>query len=164
MPVPSVFSLISSTEYVGSNDLAYAIRDQYPVSPGHTLIIPKREISTWWDANESERQAILELIDMVRANLITESQPDGFNVGFNAGAAAGQTVDHLHIHVIPRYNNDMSDPRGGVRHVIPEKGNYLAPNAIAPTLTTLRIVDCSTNFSSTYRMKALTGLICSLVS
>jgi superfamily II DNA or RNA helicase/diadenosine tetraphosphate (Ap4A) HIT family hydrolase len=134
--VPSVFSLIPPTEYVASNKLAYAIRDQYPVSPGHTLIIPKREISTWWDASESERQAILQLVNVVRANLMTENQPDGFNVGFNAGEAAGQTIDHLHIHVIPRYNNDMSDPRGGVRHVIPEKGNYLAPNAIAPKLTT----------------------------
>ena len=91
--MPSVFSLIPPTDYVASNDLAYAIRDQYPVSPGHTLIIPKREISTWWDASESERQAILQLVDVVRANLMIENQPDGFNVGFNAGEVAGQTVD-----------------------------------------------------------------------
>ena len=124
MPVPSVFSLIPPTEYVASNDLAYAIRDQYPVSPGHTLIIPKREISTWWDASESERQAILQLVDVVRANLITESQPDGFNVGFNAGEAAGQTVFHFHCHVIPRYVGDMQNPRGGVRHCVEGKGDY----------------------------------------
>jgi superfamily II DNA or RNA helicase/diadenosine tetraphosphate (Ap4A) HIT family hydrolase len=134
--VPSVFSQIPSTEYEIENELAFAIRDQYPVSPGHTLIVPKREISTWWDATDDERQAILELVDLVRALLINESEPDGFNVGFNSGSAAGQTVDHLHVHVIPRYQNDMRDPRGGVRHVIPEKGNYLAPTTYVPKLIT----------------------------
>ena len=134
--MPSVFSQIPSTEYEIENELAFAIRDQYPVSPGHTLIVPKREISTWWEATDDERQAILELVDLVRALLINESEPDGFNVGFNSGSAAGQTVDHLHVHVIPRYQNDMPDPRGGVRHVIPEKGNYLAPTTYVPKLTT----------------------------
>lgn len=134
--MPSVFAQIPSSAWLASNELAFAVRDQYPVSPGHTLIVLKREIGTWWDATDSERQAILELVDVVRAILINENQPDGFNVGFNTGEAAGQTVDHLHIHVIPRYHNDMPDPRGGVRHAIPEKGNYLAPNAIAPKLTT----------------------------
>jgi len=132
----SVFTQTPSSKWVASNELAYAVHDEYPVSPGHTLIISKREIRTWWDATDSERKAILELVDEVRAILITEYQPDGFNVGFNAGEAAGQTIDHLHVHVIPRYEDDMSDPRGGVRHVIPEKGNYLAPNAVAPKLTT----------------------------
>ena len=134
--MPSVFSQIPSDGYEIENELAFAIRDQYPVSPGHTLIVPKREISTWWEATDDERQAILELVDLVRALLVNESEPDGFNVGFNSGSAAGQTVDHLHVHVIPRYQNDMPDPRGGVRHVIPEKGNYLAPTTYVPKLTT----------------------------
>lgn len=135
-PVASVFSQIPSNDYVAVNELAFAIRDRYSVSPGHTLVISKREISNWWDATDEERLAILDLVDRVRAQLINQSHPDGFNVGFNSGFAAGQTVDHLHVHVIPRYDNDMSDPRGGVRHVIPEKGNYLAPNTYVPKLTT----------------------------
>ena len=135
-PVVSVFSQIPSSDYVAVNKLAFAIRDRYQVSPGHTLVIPKRAISDWWAATVEERLAILDLVDRVREQLINESDPDGFNVGFNSGSAAGQTVDHLHVHVIPRYDNDMSDPRGGVRHVIPEKGNYLAPNTYVPKLTT----------------------------
>jgi len=134
--VATVFSQIPSRDHVAVNQLAFAIRDRYQVSPGHTLVIPKREISSWWEATNQERLAILELVDLVRAQLINESHPDGFNVGFNSGAAAGQTVDHLHVHVIPRYNNDMPDPRGGVRHVIPEKGNYLAPTTYVPKLIT----------------------------
>ena len=84
-------------------------------------------IATWWEATDGERADILALIDEVKRRLDTELQPDGYNVGFNAGTAAGQTVGHLHIHVIPRYRGDVLDPRGGVRHVIPGKGNYLQP-------------------------------------
>jgi diadenosine tetraphosphate (Ap4A) HIT family hydrolase len=122
----SVFLTIDPSEWVDSNDLAFAIRDKFPVSPGHTLVIPKRVIATWWEATREEQQAIFDLVDRVKEMLDHELSPDGYNVGFNAGAAAGQTVDHLHIHVIPRYAGDMADPRGGVRHVIPSKGNYLA--------------------------------------
>ncbi len=121
----SVFSSIDSSEWVASNDLAFAIRDAYPVSPGHTLVIPHRVVPTWWEASDDEQRAILELVDVVKGLLDDERSPAGYNVGFNAGAAAGQTVDHLHVHVIPRYPGDMDDPRGGVRHVIPERGNYL---------------------------------------
>ena len=84
-------------------------------------------IATWWEATDDERADILALVDEVKRRLDAELQPDGYNVGFNAGAAAGQTVGHLHIHVIPRYRGDVPDPRGGVRHVIPGKGNYLQP-------------------------------------
>ena len=86
-------------------------------------------IATWWEATDAERADILALVDEVKDRLDAELQPDGYNVGFNAGAAAGQTVGHLHIHVIPRYHGDVPDPRGGVRHVIPGKGNYLLPAA-----------------------------------
>ncbi len=122
----SVFSSIDSSEWVASNELAFAIRDVYPVSPGHTLVIPHRVVPTWWEASDDEQRAILELVDVVKGLLDDERSPAGYNVGFNAGAAAGQTVDHLHVHVIPRFPGDMDDPRGGVRHVIPERGNYLA--------------------------------------
>jgi superfamily II DNA or RNA helicase/HKD family nuclease len=94
-------------------------------------VVPRRVIATWWEATDDERADILALVDELKRRLDTELQPDGYNVGFNAGLAAGQTVGHLHIHVIPRYRGDVPDPRGGVRHVIPGKGNYLPP-AIQP--------------------------------
>ncbi len=111
--------------WVASNDLAFALRDGFPVSPGHTLVVPRRLVATWFEATRAEQLAILELVDAVKAQLDAALRPDGYNVGFNAGLAAGQTVMHLHVHVIPRYVGDMPDPRGGVRHVIPGKGNYL---------------------------------------
>lgn len=112
-------------DWVASNSLAFAIRDAYPVSRGHTLVVPFRLIATWFDASKEEKAAIIELMDSVRAQLDAEFHPDGYNVGVNVGEAAGQTVMHLHVHVIPRYRGDVADPRGGVRHVIPGKGNYL---------------------------------------
>ena len=90
-------------------------------------MVPRRVIATWWEATDGERADILALIDEVKRRLDAKLRPDGYNVGFNAGTAAGQTVGHLHVHVIPRYRGDMPDPRGGVRHVIPGKGNYLQP-------------------------------------
>ncbi|MGE5287554.1 MAG: DEAD/DEAH box helicase family protein [Micromonosporaceae bacterium] len=87
--------------------------------------MPRRMIASWWEATDVERADMLALVDEVKRQLDAERQPDGYNVGFNAGAAAGQTVAHLHVHVIPRYRGDIPDPRGGVRHVIPDKGNYL---------------------------------------
>ncbi len=120
----SPFTAIPEEEWVASNDHAFAIRDGYPVSPGHTLVIPKREFADWFEATAAERDAIFELVADVRERLLATHGPDGFNVGINIGAAAGQTVFHLHVHVIPRYDGDMPDPRGGVRHVIPWKGNY----------------------------------------
>lgn len=126
LPCVSVFLTIGREHWVGENELAFAIRDRYPVAPGHTLIITKRVTPTWFDATSDEQRAIFEIVDQVKTDLDAEFSPDAYNVGFNAGAAAGQTVDHLHVHVIPRYVGDMADPRGGVRHVIPHKGNYLA--------------------------------------
>jgi diadenosine tetraphosphate (Ap4A) HIT family hydrolase len=123
--VPSPFLQRPPSEWVASNALAFAIRDAFPVSPGHTLIIPRREIATWFDATRDEQLAILDLIAAVKHVLDVELAPAGYNVGFNAGAAAGQTVMHLHVHVIPRFEGDLDDPRGGVRHVIPHRGNYL---------------------------------------
>ena len=110
--------------WVAANALAFAILDGFPVSPGHTLIVPKREIPTWFDASKEEQHAMLELIDMVKQELDSEFRPDGYNVGFNAGEAAGQTVMHLHLHVIPRYRGDVADPRGGIRHIIPSRAAY----------------------------------------
>src|SRR5690606_29557175 len=97
----SVFLEIDSAERIASNELAFAIRDGFPVSPGHSLVIPRRVVAEWWDATPDEQLAILELVDRVKRRLDAELAPDGYNVGFNAGAAAGQTVPHLHVHVIP---------------------------------------------------------------
>ncbi|MCM2370618.1 DUF3427 domain-containing protein [Rhodopirellula sp. ICT_H3.1] len=123
---------MSPDDWIASNDLAFAISDGFPVAPGHSLVITRRLVSTWFDATAEEQAALMELVNVVKQKLdeTLRPQPDGYNVGFNAGSAAGQTVDHVHIHVIPRYVGDMDDPRGGVRHVIPGKGNYLkAPAA-----------------------------------
>jgi diadenosine tetraphosphate (Ap4A) HIT family hydrolase len=114
-------------DWLCSNDLAFAIFDKHPVSYGHTLITTRRIVKTWFDATELEQFAMMSLINEVKLffELRPATMPDGYNVGFNAGVAAGQTVPHAHIHVIPRYHGDMDDPRGGVRHCIPEKGNYI---------------------------------------
>jgi diadenosine tetraphosphate (Ap4A) HIT family hydrolase/HKD family nuclease len=121
----SAFLDVPESSWVASNEFAFAIRDRFPVSSGHTLIITRQVIADWFSATNAERAAILDLIDIVKQQLDDEFHPDGFNVGFNTGAAAGQTVEHLHVHVIPRFRGDMDDPRGGVRHVIPSRGNYL---------------------------------------
>ena len=122
----SPFLQLPPEAHVASNALAFAIRDGFPVSPGHTLIVPRRLVATWFEATREEQVAMLELVDVVKTQLDAELQPDGYNIGINAGAAAGQTVMHLHLHLIPRFAGDVPDPRGGVRHVIPGKGNYLA--------------------------------------
>lgn len=100
--------------------------DAYAVSPGHALLIPRRHVATWFDATSEEKLALVEAIDLAKAKIEELHQPHGYNIGINSGEAAGQTVFHLHVHVIPRYRGDVPDPRGGVRHVIPGKGNYLS--------------------------------------
>lgn len=122
----SEFDDISEGDWIDSNEDAYAIFDRYPVTEGHALIVSKREIPTWFDAGEDEQRAIMSLLGKMKAYLNEKFNPDGFNVGINNGEAAGQTVPHLHVHLIPRYEGDMDDPRGGVRHVIPDRGNYKA--------------------------------------
>ncbi|MEI8227038.1 MAG: DEAD/DEAH box helicase family protein [Planctomycetota bacterium] len=124
----SPFVEVPEAEWVCGNGLCFAIYDSYPVSPGHVLVITRRVVPTFFECTAAEQVALMELVGEVKALLDErlDPRPDGYNVGFNAGAAAGQTVPHVHVHVIPRYAGDMGDPRGGVRHVIPEKGNYLA--------------------------------------
>jgi diadenosine tetraphosphate (Ap4A) HIT family hydrolase len=110
--------------YLESN-LAYAKYDLYPVSEGHTLVITKRHISGYFETTEEERLELWQLIDRAKAELHKKFSPDAFNIGINDGEAAGQTVPHLHIHLIPRYSGDVSDPAGGVRGVIPDKQRYI---------------------------------------
>ena len=105
--------------------LLVGLWDGFPVSPGHALLVPRRHVANWFDASPEERAALTEAVEAARTAIEREHRPDGYNIGINVGAAAGQTVFHLHLHVIPRYQGDMADPRGGVRHVIPENANYL---------------------------------------
>lgn len=105
-------------------DEALVIRDAFPVSPGHTLVIPRRHIGSFFELTDAERACMVELLAQAKAALDLSFQPDGFNIGINDGAAAGQTVPHLHLHLIPRYRGDAPDPRGGVRWVLPAKAKY----------------------------------------
>ena len=100
--------------------------DGFPVSPGHALVIPRRHVATWFAATAQEKESLLKGIEIAKRVIEEQYQPDGFNIGINVGEAAGQTVPHLHVHLIPRYKGDVEDPRGGVRYVIPDKGNYLS--------------------------------------
>ena len=125
----SPFSAVLPSEWIASNRSAFAIWDAFPVAPGHALIVSRRLIADWWEATAGERTDIMELVDAVRAEIEQRHSPRGFNVGFNAGEVAGQTVEHLHVHIIPRYAGDVADPRGGIRNVIPGKGNYITDRA-----------------------------------
>ena len=104
------------------------ILDAFPVSEGHTLIVPRRHVPSYFDLNAEERGAIWSAARKARDALLDMHSPDGFNIGINDGEAAGQTVSHLHVHLIPRYRGDSRDPRGGVRWVIPEKARYWPPD------------------------------------
>ncbi len=123
----SPFLQIPNADWIASNTDAFAIFDRFPVTAGHALVVTKRVIPTWFETTVEEQWALMELVNVVKLILDERMnpKPDGYNVGFNSGDAAGQTVPHVHIHVIPRYLGDIADPRGGIRHVIPDKGNYL---------------------------------------
>jgi len=111
-------------DILAQNARAIAVFDSFPVSPGHALILLRRHVATIWDLEPDEYTDCFALVRDVRALLDSRFSPDGFNIGANCGEAAGQSVWHAHVHVIPRYKGDMPNPRGGVRHVIPRKGNY----------------------------------------
>lgn len=115
---------IKNKEFEIENALAFAIFDGYPVSKGHLLVITKRHIKDWWETTKEERIAIFDLIDEAKKIIDNEYHPDGYNIGMNLGIEAGQTIMHLHIHLIPRYKGDISNTRGGVRGIIPEKQKY----------------------------------------
>lgn len=106
------------------NDLAFAFYDGFPVTLGHTLVVPKRHVPSFFEITPEEQAALFDLVGRVRELLLEERSPDAFNIGINDGVAAGQTVLHLHIHLIPRYAGDTEDPRGGVRWIMPVKAPY----------------------------------------
>jgi diadenosine tetraphosphate (Ap4A) HIT family hydrolase len=126
------FCLPGDREIVAANELAYATLDQYPVTPSHTLIVPRRHSATYFDLYDPERRAINLLLDQVRVRaLAVDKTVEGFNIGMNCGEVAGQTVMHCHVHLIPRRRGDVEQPRGGVRGVIPSKAAY--SNLAAPS-------------------------------
>lgn len=106
------------------NELSVVLRDGFPVSSGHTLVIPKRHVGSFFDLTPDEREAIFSLLDRAKVGVDADFNPDGYNIGINDGLAAGQTVPHLHVHLIPRYKGDQPDPRGGVRWIFPDKADY----------------------------------------
>lgn len=107
----------SKDRFVAENELAFAIYDAFPVNEGHVLVIPKRHFRSFFEATKAEVAAIYDLLHEARALLEVRLKPDGYNVGVNIGEAAGQTVMHLHVHLIPRYRGDVENPRGGIRNL-----------------------------------------------
>jgi len=118
------FKSIPESRVLSESESFFIIKDIYPVSPGHILIISKREVTNFFELTDSERKQLNESILKARSLIELDYTPDGYNIGMNCGEAAGQTVFHFHCHVIPRYYGDMENPRGGVRHCIEGKGNY----------------------------------------
>lgn len=120
----SVFLSIPEDRIIHRGKHFFLIRDIYPVSPGHTLIITNDLKNDYFELTEEELTELHEMILKAKELIELENKPDGYNIGMNCGEAAGQTVFHFHCHVIPRYIGDMEDPRGGVRHCIIDKGKY----------------------------------------
>jgi diadenosine tetraphosphate (Ap4A) HIT family hydrolase len=118
------FCTLPASRIQAENEHAVLIRDAFPVSPGHSLVIPKRHVGSYFETTEAERAAMQALLVEAKRMVDAEFRPQGYNIGVNDGAAAGQTVPHLHLHLIPRHAGDVADPRGGVRWVIPDKADY----------------------------------------
>jgi diadenosine tetraphosphate (Ap4A) HIT family hydrolase len=115
---------LNSGDLIGANDLAVAFLDVFPLSPGHSLIVPRRHEADFLALTRPEQAAVWDLLPIVRRHVEANEVPDGYNIGINVGEAAGQTVAHAHLHVIPRHHGDVPDPRGGVRWIIPGKAQY----------------------------------------
>jgi len=115
---------IAAADLIVSGDGGAVLEDAFPVSPGHLLVVPLRHEPDFFSLTGEEQGALVRLVGQARTWISERHRPDGFNVGINVGSAAGQTVGHAHIHVIPRYAGDAADPRGGVRWVLPERAAY----------------------------------------
>ena len=120
-----LFCAMPTERVIASNNLAYAVKDGFSVTEGHTLVIPKRHVTDFFGLTDDEVLACHQLLKKHRFTILSQDDlVEGFNIGMNAGAAAGQTIFHCHIHLIPRRKGDVENPRGGVRHTIPGKGFY----------------------------------------
>jgi len=121
------FCRVTAERVLAANSNALAFADAFPVSPGHTLIVSKRHVACFFELNVDEALAVYDLLGRMKALLDVKLKPEGYNIGINCGEPAGQTVMHFHVHLIPRFMGDVSEPRGGVRNVIPGKGPYGSP-------------------------------------
>jgi diadenosine tetraphosphate (Ap4A) HIT family hydrolase len=123
-PAHCPFCPAKDREIIASHALAVAVTDSFPLTKGHSLIVPRRHVASFFELTTDERLAMIGLLDEAKAVLDRQHAPDGYNIGINDGAAAGQTVMHVHLHLIPRYRGDADDPRGGVRWIFPQKAEY----------------------------------------
>lgn len=119
-----IFCHLAPEQIIAENALCIAIRDGFPVSKGHTLIIPRRHVANYFDLTPEEIAAMQALMQKIKSQIDKDFHPDGYNIGINVNAAAGQTIFHVHMHLIPRYTSDVDNPKGGVRGVIPDKQKY----------------------------------------
>lgn len=119
-----IFCHLAPEQIIAENALCIAIRDGFPVSKGHTLIIPRRHVANYFDLTPEEIAAMQALMQKIKSQIDKDFHPDGYNIGINVNATAGQTIFHVHMHLIPRYTGDVDNPKGGVRGVIPSKQKY----------------------------------------
>ncbi|ALJ00768.1 HIT family protein [Rufibacter tibetensis] len=120
----SVFLQLPKDRIIFQDELFFIIRDKYPVSPGHSLIISNQLRADYFDLTNDEKFHLPKVIEKCKQFIEQDFTPDGYNIGMNCGEVAGQTVMHFHCHLIPRFKGDMADPRGGVRHSVEGKGYY----------------------------------------
>lgn len=120
----SPFGEIDKESIILESDSFIAFLDRFPITKGHTLVVPKQVVSSIYDLQPSEQLDLWDAVKETRSMLLEAYKPDGFNIGVNDGEAAGQTIAHAHIHIIPRYKNDQPDPRGGIRWIFPDKAKY----------------------------------------
>jgi diadenosine tetraphosphate (Ap4A) HIT family hydrolase len=123
-PIDCPFCRLPAERVLETNAQALAVADAFPVSAGHTLVIPRRHATSIFELTEDEVVAVYEILGRMKDRLDESLKPGGYNIGINVGAASGQTVAHVHVHLIPRYAGDVVDPVGGVRNIIPGRGRY----------------------------------------
>ena len=122
------FCNLNKADLIAENDLTVVIRDKHPISSGHSLIVLKKHVESFFHTTDEEKLSLLKAIDQGKNLLDKKFKSDGYNIGINDGEAAGQTINHLHIHLIPRYEGDSKDPRGGIRWIFPDKAPYWENN------------------------------------
>lgn len=119
---------IAKRDFLFATPLAVVLYDRFPLNPGHCLLVPKRHVASLFEMTELERADLFEMLPGLKDFIEEQFHPAAFNLGMNIGRAAGQTVDHAHLHLIPRFEGDVQDPRGGVRQVIPARARYWEEN------------------------------------
>ncbi|NBW53900.1 MAG: HIT family protein [Betaproteobacteria bacterium] len=130
------YCTLSESRIIDQSPLTLVFRDVFPVSPGHTLIIPRRHVESYFDLTDQEREDMTFMMMRAKNVLKTELSPHAFNIGINEGFAAGQTVTHTNMHLIPRFKGDVPEPRGGIRWIFPDKAVFWNKSPATVTTTT----------------------------